>query len=90
MKLHPVPVAKVTALAELASPHAALDFLSMAQRHAGPLLTGFELMSDFSMWLFGRHFPQLRYPFGEPHGHTVLLELSTAKARNTRARCLNG
>jgi FAD/FMN-containing dehydrogenase len=76
MKLHPAPVAKVTALAGLASPHAALDFLSMAQHHAGALLTGFELMSDFSMRLVGRHFPQLRYPFGEPHAQTVLLELS--------------
>ncbi|MFM0135579.1 FAD-binding oxidoreductase [Caballeronia grimmiae] len=87
MKLHPAPVAKVTALAGLASPHAALDFLSMAQRHAGPLLTGFELMSDFSMRLVGRHFPQLRYPFGEPHAQTVLLELSDSES-DDHARAL--
>jgi FAD/FMN-containing dehydrogenase len=87
MKLHPAPVAKVTALAGLASPHAALDFLSMAQHHAGALLTGFELMSDFSMRLVGHHFPQLRYPFGEPHGQTVLLELSDAESEE-HARAL--
>ncbi|WP_248321953.1 FAD-binding oxidoreductase [Caballeronia sp. Sq4a] len=87
MKLHPAPVAKVTALAGLASPHAALDFLAMAQQHAGPLLTGFELMSDFSMRLVGRHFPQLRYPFGEPHGQTVLLELSDSES-DEHARAL--
>ncbi|SAK47879.1 FAD linked oxidase domain-containing protein [Caballeronia hypogeia] len=87
MKLHPAPVAKVTALAGLASPHAALDFLSLAQDHAGALLTGFELMSDFSMRLVGRHFPQLRYPFGEPHGQTVLLELSDSESE-AHARAL--
>jgi FAD/FMN-containing dehydrogenase len=80
MKLHPAPVAKVTALAGLASPHAALDFLALAQHHAGPLLTGFELMSDFCMRLVGRHYPQLRYPFGEPHAQTVLLELSDSES----------
>ncbi|WP_244813721.1 FAD-binding oxidoreductase [Caballeronia sp. Lep1P3] len=87
MKLHPAPVGKVTALAGLASPHAALDFLAMAQRHAGALLTGFELMSDFSMRLVGRHFPQLRYPFGEPHAQTVLLELSDSES-DAHARAL--
>jgi len=76
MKLHPQPAARVTALAALASTHAALDFLSLAQRHAGPLLTGFELMSDFSLQLVGRHFPQLRYPFERRHDQVVLLELS--------------
>jgi FAD/FMN-containing dehydrogenase len=87
MKLHPAPVAKVTALAGLASTQAALDFLSMAQHHAGALLTGFELMSDFSMRLVGRHFPQLRYPFGEPHAQTVLLELSDSESE-AHARAL--
>src|SRR5260370_1278324 len=60
MKLHPQPAARVTALAALASPHAALDFLALAQRLTGPLLTGFELMSDFCLRLVGKHFPQLR------------------------------
>ncbi len=76
MKLHPQPAARVTALAALGSAHAALDFLALAQRHAGPLLTGFELMSDFCMQLVGRHFPQLRYPFQTHHAQVVLLELS--------------
>ncbi|MDR3098073.1 MAG: FAD-binding oxidoreductase [Paraburkholderia sp.] len=76
MKLHPQPAARVTALAGLASAHAALDFLALAQRCAGPLLTGFELMSDFCMQLVGQHFPQLRYPFQQRHAQVVLLELS--------------
>ncbi|WP_118180784.1 FAD-binding oxidoreductase [Paraburkholderia phosphatilytica] len=80
MKLHPQPAARVTALAALASPHAALDFLALAQRHAAAALTGFELMSDFCMRLVGRHFPQLRYPFADVHAQTVLLELSDSES----------
>ena len=80
MKLHPLPAAQVTALAALASPEAALEFLSLAQRTAGALLTGFELMSDFCLRLVGRHFPQLRYPFDAAHPQTVLLELSDGES----------
>ena len=87
MKLYPLPAANVTALAALASPHAALDFLSLAHRCAGPLLTGFELMSDFCLRLVGKHFPPLRYPFAEPHAQIVLLELSDNESE-THARTL--
>ncbi|MEI6002311.1 FAD-binding oxidoreductase [Paraburkholderia bengalensis] len=87
MKLHPQPAARVTALAALPSAHAALDFLSHAQRQAGPLLTGFELMSDFCLRLVGRHFPQMRYPFAEPHAQIVLLELSDSESE-AHARAL--
>src|ERR1700680_4750395 len=80
MKLHPASVARVTALAAVASPQAALDFLAAAQRYAGPLLTGFELMSDFSLHLVTTHFPQMRYPFEKKHGQTVLLELSDSES----------
>ncbi|CAM2192386.1 D-2-hydroxyglutarate dehydrogenase [Paraburkholderia kururiensis] len=80
MKLHPLPAARVTALAALASPHAALDFLALAQRFAGPLLTGFELMSDFCLQLVNRHFPQMRYPFESRHAQVVLLELSDSES----------
>ena len=80
MKLHPQPAARVTALAALEAPHAALDFLSLTQRFTGPLLTGFELMSDFCLRLVGKHFPQLRYPFDAPHRQIVLLELSDSES----------
>lgn len=87
MKLHPLPAARVTALAALASPHAALDFLALAHRCAGPLLTGFELMSDFCLRLVGRHFLQMRYPFEQPHAQIVLLELSDSESEE-HARAL--
>lgn len=76
LKLYPLPAAQVTTLAALESPRAALALLELAQRIAGPLLTGFELMSDFCLQLVGRHFPTLRYPFAERHAQVVLLELS--------------
>lgn len=76
MKLHPQPAARVTALAALASADAALEFLALAQRCAGPLLTGFEIMSDFCLRLVGKHYPPLRYPFEQSHAQIVLLELS--------------
>jgi FAD/FMN-containing dehydrogenase len=87
MKLHPAPVARVTALAALASPHAALDFLAVAQRFAGPLLTGFELMSDFSLHLVNTHFSHMRYPFAQRHKQIVLLELSDNESED-HARAL--
>ena len=87
MKLHPRPAARVTALAALASPQAALDFLSLAHSAAGPLLTGFELMSRFCLELVTRHFPQLRYPFDAPHAQIVLLELSDSESE-AHARAL--
>jgi FAD/FMN-containing dehydrogenase len=80
LKLYPLPAASVTALAALASPQAALEFFSLAGRCAGPLLTGFELMSDFCLRLVGKHFPQFRYPFDAPHAQIVLLELSDSES----------
>ncbi|CCF95771.1 MULTISPECIES: FAD-binding oxidoreductase [Ralstonia solanacearum species complex] len=76
LKLFPQPRARVTALAALQSPRQALAFLSLAQGHAGTLLTGFELMSAFCLELVHKHYPQLRVPFGQPYPQYVLLELS--------------
>ncbi|WP_343662291.1 FAD-binding oxidoreductase [Ralstonia sp.] len=76
LKLFPQPRAKVTALAALQSPRQALEFLSLAQGHAGTLLTGFELMSAFCLELVRKHYPQLRVPFTQAYPQYVLLELS--------------
>ncbi len=87
LKLYPLPAAQVTTLAALESPRAALALLELAQRIAGPLLTGFELMSDFCLQLVDQHFPALRYPFAERHAQVVLLELSDNESE-THARGL--
>jgi FAD/FMN-containing dehydrogenase len=44
-------------------------------------------MSDFSLRLVGRHFPQMRYPFAHTHAQTVLLELSDSESEE-HARAL--
>ncbi|MBN4665724.1 FAD-binding oxidoreductase [Pandoraea nosoerga] len=81
LKLFAPPMARMTALAALDSPAQALALLNLAQRMAGPLLTGFELMSDFCLRLVAQVFPQHRYPLfakpcAQPYAQTVLLELS--------------
>jgi FAD/FMN-containing dehydrogenase len=87
LKLYPLPAAQVTALAAIESPQAGLALLDLAQRTTGPLLTGFELMSDFCLQLVSQHFPALRYPFVERHPQVVLLELSDNE-NETHARAL--
>ncbi|AOY99449.1 hydroxyacid dehydrogenase [Cupriavidus sp. USMAHM13] len=82
MKLYPLPRARVTALAAVDSPRAALALLAIAQAHAGAMLTGFELMSALCMTLVTRHFPQLRYPFVQPYPQLVLLELSDSESED--------
>ncbi|MDF3836091.1 FAD-binding oxidoreductase [Cupriavidus basilensis] len=76
MKLYPLPRARVTALAAVANPRAALALLAIAQQRAGAMLTGFELMSEMCLSLVTTHYPQLRYPFDRAHAQVVLLELS--------------
>ncbi|VVE60776.1 hydroxyacid dehydrogenase [Pandoraea captiosa] len=93
LKLFAQPVARMTALAALDSPAHALALLNLAQRMAGPLLTGFELMSDFCLKLVAQVFEQQRYPFAQPYAQSVLLELSDneseSHARDLLERILN-
>ncbi|GAB3630638.1 hydroxyacid dehydrogenase [Pandoraea terrae] len=87
VKLFPRPAARMTAMAAVRTPAAALALLNLAQEVAGPLLTGFELISDFCLQLVSHHFPAQRYPFAQPHAQAVLLELSDNESE-THARQL--
>ncbi len=80
LKLFPKPAAQVTALAALASPHAALKLLELAQSMLGPALTGFELMSQMCLSLVVRHFDDCAAPFDTPHPWCVLLESSDSQS----------
>jgi FAD/FMN-containing dehydrogenase len=80
LKLFPKPAAQVTALAALASPHAALKLLELAQSMLGPALTGFELMSQMCLSLVARHFDDCAAPFDPPHPWCVLLESSDSQS----------
>jgi FAD/FMN-containing dehydrogenase len=76
MKLYPMPRARITAMAALQDPAAALKFLALAQEHCGASLTAFELINQLALQLVARHFPDCRYPFAAPHPFVVLLEIS--------------
>lgn len=76
LKLFPRPKSMLTALAAVASPHDALQLLSLAQQLCGASLTAFEYMSQFSLQLVTQHFAQLRMPLAQTATHYVLLELS--------------
>ncbi|MFM1989029.1 MAG: FAD/FMN-containing dehydrogenase [Pseudomonadota bacterium] len=76
MKLFPLPAAQVTAFAAVASPHAALALLELAQSMLGPALTGFEMMSSFCLALVAKHFPDCTKPLDGDSPCYVLLESS--------------
>lgn len=76
LKLYPLPRARGTAWAAVATPHDALHLLAIAQRRAGPTLTAFELVSDLALSLVEKHFPTSRAPFATRHPQHVLIELS--------------
>ncbi len=76
MKLYPLPAARITAGAALASASKALELLQIAQRNFGEKLTGFELFSDYCLRLVLKHFGNTVNPFRADHPQYVLLELS--------------
>jgi FAD/FMN-containing dehydrogenase len=76
LKLFPLPAAKMTALAAVADPQAALRLLELAQRRLSASLTAFELMSDVCVSLVAKHFPACRKPFEQASPYYVLLESS--------------
>ena len=84
LKLHPLPLARMTALAACDTLRDAVALLGLAQARCGAALTGFEVMNALSLALVGKHFPQLAQPLG-PRPWTVLLELSDSEGE-THAR----
>ena len=79
-KLFPPPAARLTAWAAVPDLSAAVRLLGMAQRQLGAGLTGFEVMSQFSLSLVAKHLPQLQIPLYEKSPWGVLLELSDGES----------
>ncbi len=77
LKLFALPTARTTALFALESVGDALDLLALARHRCDANLTGFELMSDFSLQLVERHFTTQRLPFSQRYPQYVLMEIST-------------
>ena len=81
LKLFPRPAAKMTALAALPSMELAVRLLQVAQARLATGLTGFEVMSEFSLNLVRKHFPHLPQPLS-PSPWTVLIEQSDAESES--------
>jgi FAD/FMN-containing dehydrogenase len=87
MKLYPMPAARLTAWAAVASLEDAVTLLGLAHRQLGAGLTGFEVMGQFALSLVARHYPQLRVPLYEQSPFCVLLEQSDDESQeHARAR----
>jgi FAD/FMN-containing dehydrogenase len=80
LKLFPQPKAQVTSLAAMKTPEDALALLTIARERCGASLTGFELMSQFSLELVAKHYPHKSMPFQEVSPQYVLLELSDTES----------
>ena len=76
LKLYPLPAARLTAWAAVASMDEAVALLGLAQQHLGANLTGFEVMGQFALSLVVKHFAQLKVPFDDSAAFGVLLECS--------------
>ena len=90
LRLFPQPKAILTALAALNTPHDALLLLSRALTHCDAALTGFELMSNYSLQLVQKHFPQMYQPLPLTHPQYVLLELSDSESEEHAMAMLEG
>jgi FAD/FMN-containing dehydrogenase len=85
LKLYPLPAARLTAWAAVASMDEAVALLGLAQQHLGASLTGFEVMGQFALSLVAKHFAQLKVPFHDSAAFGVLLECSDQESE-THAR----
>ena len=90
LKLFPQPKAILTALAAMNTRQDAALLLSKAQTHCDASLTGFELMSNFSLQLVAKHFPQLHLPLPLDYPQYVLLELSDSESEEHAMSMLEG
>ena len=82
LKLFAQPAAQLTAWASVADLQSAVKLLGLAQRHLGAGLTGFEVMSQFSLGLVAKHLPHLQVPLYEQSPWCVLLELSDGESED--------
>ena len=76
MKLYPLPVSQWTTLVACESIASTIKLLTLFQKRASSLLTGFEMMTRESLDLNEKHFPQMANPLQGNPPYTVLIELS--------------
>ena len=78
MKLFPKPQGKAVAYVGMKSPEKALELLLLAQKKAGSMLTGFELMAKVGMEMSLRYVKGARAPLEHESEWYVLLDLSSS------------
>lgn len=76
MKLYPLPISQWTTLVACESIASTIALLTLFQKRASSLLTGFEMMTRESLDLNEKHFPQMANPLQGNPPYTVLIELS--------------
>lgn len=76
MKLCPLPVSQWTTLVACKNVTSTINLLSLFQKRAYSLLTGFEMMTRESLELNEKHFPHMANPLQGNSPYTVLIELS--------------
>lgn len=79
LKLFPQPAEKVTAIAGVKDPAAAVALLSHAQEATGGSATSFELMARVCLDLTLKHIPNTRDPLEASHPWYVLMEFSSGE-----------
>jgi FAD/FMN-containing dehydrogenase len=78
LKLFPKPARRVTALAAVSSPAAAVALLAVLQEAAGGLVSAFELMPRIGIEMVLAHIPGARDPLTKPSPWYVLAEAAGA------------
>jgi len=76
MKLYPLPISQWTTLVACSTVADCIALLNLFQKRATSLLTGFEMMTQESLELNEKHFPQMANPLQGKPPFTVLIELS--------------
>ncbi len=83
LKLFPRPRQMTTAFLKVASPHAALDFLSMLRANVGEVISAYELIHSQGFSFLRETLPDVRLPFETPSEWMVLLELAQSEEANS-------
>jgi FAD/FMN-containing dehydrogenase len=76
MRLYPLPISQWTTLVATDNVASTIALLTLFQKRATSLLTGFEMMTQESLALNEKHFPQMANPLKGNPPFTVLIELS--------------
>jgi FAD/FMN-containing dehydrogenase len=76
MKLYPLPTSQWTTLVATKDISSTIALLNLFQQRATSLLTGFEMMTQESLALNEKHFPNMANPLKDDPPYTILIELS--------------